>query len=42
MAVANVAIVLARWGYNVLAVDFDLEAPGLEKFFHAFLDVRIR
>jgi MinD-like ATPase involved in chromosome partitioning or flagellar assembly len=33
MALANVAALLAKWGHSVLAVDFDLEAPGLERFF---------
>jgi cellulose biosynthesis protein BcsQ len=33
MALANVAVLLARWGQRVLAVDWDLEAPGLERFF---------
>jgi MinD-like ATPase involved in chromosome partitioning or flagellar assembly len=33
MALANVAVLLAKWGYSVLAVDWDLEAPGLEQFF---------
>jgi cellulose biosynthesis protein BcsQ len=33
MALANVAALLALWGRKVLAVDWDLEAPGLEKFF---------
>jgi MinD-like ATPase involved in chromosome partitioning or flagellar assembly len=33
MALANVAVLLANWGYKVLAVDFDLEAPGSENFF---------
>ena len=33
MAVANVADLLARQGLRVLAVDFDLEAPGLEQYF---------
>lgn len=33
MALANVAVLLARWGKRVLAIDFDLEAPGLEKYF---------
>lgn len=32
MALANVATLMARWGYSVLAVDWDLEAPGLERF----------
>src|SRR6478752_4132533 len=33
MAVANVAVQLALWGHRVLAVDMDLEAPGLDEFF---------
>jgi cellulose biosynthesis protein BcsQ len=33
MALANVADLLARSGLEVLLVDFDLEAPGLEHFF---------
>ncbi len=33
MALANVAALFAKWGLKVLAVDWDLEAPGLEKFF---------
>ncbi|MEV1118846.1 AAA family ATPase [Actinosynnema sp. NPDC049800] len=30
---ANIAVLLARWGYRVLAVDWDLEAPGLHHYF---------
>lgn len=33
MALANIAALLARWGYVTLVVDWDLEAPGLENFF---------
>ncbi|HEY6248366.1 MAG TPA: AAA family ATPase, partial [Candidatus Angelobacter sp.] len=33
MAVANVACVLASRGARVLAIDWDLEAPGLHRFF---------
>ncbi|MDM8544204.1 AAA family ATPase [Desulfococcaceae bacterium HSG9] len=33
MALANVATLMSQWGYNVLIVDWDLEAPGLEFFF---------
>lgn len=33
MALANVADILARRGLRVLAIDFDLEAPGLERYF---------
>src|SRR5689334_5605385 len=35
MALANVAELLYQRGLNVLMIDFDLEAPGLEKFFSA-------
>jgi Tetratricopeptide repeat/CobQ/CobB/MinD/ParA nucleotide binding domain/NB-ARC domain len=38
MALANVAWILAANGKRVLAVDWDLEAPGLHRFFHPFLD----
>lgn len=38
MALANVAWILAANGYRVLAVDWDLEAPGLHRFFHPFLE----
>ncbi|WP_236808262.1 tyrosine-protein kinase family protein [Amycolatopsis albispora] len=30
---ANVAVLLARWDYRVLVVDWDLEAPGLQYYF---------
>jgi len=30
---ANVAAVLAEWGYKVLCIDWDLEAPGLNYYF---------
>lgn len=33
MALVNTGVLLARWGYRVLLVDWDLEAPGLEAFF---------
>ncbi|MEO8006127.1 MAG: hypothetical protein ABI771_14530, partial [Betaproteobacteria bacterium] len=33
MAVAGIANLLAREGLRVLAIDFDLEAPGLERYF---------
>src|SRR5256885_3737675 len=32
-ALANIAILLSRWGYRVLAIDWDLEAPGLHHYF---------
>jgi cellulose biosynthesis protein BcsQ len=33
MALANVAELFYKVGYKVLMVDWDLEAPGLERFF---------
>jgi MinD-like ATPase involved in chromosome partitioning or flagellar assembly len=35
---ANVAVLLARWGHRVLAVDWDLEAPGLHHYFRGRVD----
>lgn len=37
MALANTAWILASNGLRVLAVDWDLESPGLHKYFHPFL-----
>ncbi|MDG4784477.1 FxSxx-COOH system tetratricopeptide repeat protein [Micromonospora sp. WMMD1102] len=37
MALANVAWLLASNGYRVLAIDWDLESPGLHRYFHPFL-----
>ncbi|MBA4804791.1 MAG: hypothetical protein H2038_09100 [Brevundimonas sp.] len=37
MAMANVAWALATNGEKVLAIDWDLEAPGLHRYFHPFL-----
>jgi cellulose biosynthesis protein BcsQ len=37
MALANVAWILASNGRRVLAVDWDLEAPGLHRYFYPFL-----
>jgi tetratricopeptide (TPR) repeat protein len=37
MALANVAWILASNGYRVLAMDWDLEAPGLHRYFAPFL-----
>lgn len=36
MALANIALLLARRGFRVLIVDWDLEAPGLERYFSYF------
>src|SRR3989440_12218630 len=37
MALANVAWILASNGKRVLAIDWDLEAPGLHRYFSPFL-----
>jgi hypothetical protein len=37
MALANVAWIVASRGFRVLAVDWDLESPGLHRYFHPFL-----
>jgi cellulose biosynthesis protein BcsQ len=36
MALANIAVLLARSGRHVLLVDFDLEAPGVWRYFNDF------
>jgi hypothetical protein len=42
MAVANVAVLLARdYGLSVIVIDWDLEAPGLHRFFQV-PDERVR
>jgi len=38
MAVANAAWILATNGKRVLVIDWDLEAPGLHRYFHPFLE----
>ena len=38
MALANVAWILAANGRRVLVADWDLESPGLHRFFRPFLD----
>lgn len=40
MALANVAVLLARRGKKVLAVDWDLEAPGLPRYFSTLQLIR--
>lgn len=37
LALANVGALLSRWGYRVLCIDWDLEAPGLHRYFHDWL-----
>jgi cellulose biosynthesis protein BcsQ len=38
MSLANISYSLSKLGYDVLLIDFDLEAPGLEMFFKGFLN----
>jgi hypothetical protein len=40
MSLANMAWLLASNGKRVLAIDWDLEAPGLPRFFRPFIDNR--
>jgi internalin A len=37
LALANLAVLLARLGKRVLMVDFDLEAPGLHRYFREYI-----
>ncbi|RSD09592.1 CATRA system-associated protein [Amycolatopsis eburnea] len=37
---ANIAVLLARWGHRVLCLDWDLEAPGLADYFRPRLPKR--
>ena len=37
MAMANIAWILASAGRRVLTIDWDLEAPGLHRYYHPFL-----
>jgi MinD-like ATPase involved in chromosome partitioning or flagellar assembly len=36
MALANIAVLLSQEGRRVLVIDWDLEAPGLERYFQYF------
>jgi MinD-like ATPase involved in chromosome partitioning or flagellar assembly len=36
-ALASIGTLLSRWGYKVLCVDWDLEAPGLDRYFQKWL-----
>src|SRR6266700_2968299 len=38
---ANIAVLLARWGYRVLCVDWDLEAPGLYDYFQPMCTIPV-
>jgi len=40
MALANVAVLLAQLGKRILVVDWDLEAPGIERYFENLIPGR--
>jgi MinD-like ATPase involved in chromosome partitioning or flagellar assembly len=42
MALANIAVLLAQRGKRVLMIDWDLEAPGLERYFEPYIDANDR
>jgi hypothetical protein len=42
MALANIAWILAANGHRVLVADWDLESPGLHRFFAPFLDQSVQ
>ena len=37
MMAANAAVMLARWGFRALCIDWDLEAPGLHRYFERWM-----
>ena len=41
MALANVGWILASTGLKVLVIDWDLDSPGLHRYFHPFVDARL-
>src|ERR1044071_2861405 len=41
MALANVAWILAANGNRVLIADWDLESPGLHRFYQPFMDPEV-
>jgi MinD-like ATPase involved in chromosome partitioning or flagellar assembly len=41
MALANVGWILASTGLKVLVIDWDLDSPGLHRYFHPFVDSKL-
>ena len=37
LALANIGVLLAKRGKKVLLMDWDLEAPGLDRYFRPYL-----
>lgn len=35
-ALANIGVIMAQWGYRVLIIDWDIEAPGLSHYFSEY------
>jgi hypothetical protein len=35
-ALANIGVILAQWGYRILLIDWDIEAPGLNHYFSEY------
>jgi MinD-like ATPase involved in chromosome partitioning or flagellar assembly len=42
MVLANVGLVLSTWGYRVLLVDWDLEAPGLGEYLRPLIELPLQ
>src|SRR5262245_20551443 len=42
MALANIGTYFYRQGYKTLLIDFDLEAPGLERYFESRYKLNLR
>lgn len=40
MAMANIGVLMGTWGYKILLIDWDLEAPGMENYFCHQIDVK--
>ena len=41
MALANVGWIMASIGLKVLVIDWDLDSPGLHRYFHPFVDSKL-
>ena len=41
MTMANIAVILAQWGFKTLVIDWDLEAPGLENFYRNYINTAV-
>lgn len=42
LALANIGALLCRWGYKVLCIDWDLEAPGLHLYYDSWITTKRR